>query len=307
MEKLSYIISDLKYKNYSATRIAKILLNKGFSANEIQTALKENELHSKNKNKIMGVLLIVIGVIANFYTKSTFINNFFRFDFFSQADFMLFNERILKPAITLSMIFLGINLLIAKTRTSKSLKVVLLIFLGTFTLLITSYYSLLAFLFSSISIILIAYIKTPQKIKSPELKKIFSEISNEWNGTVGYVFILLGIVLVYASEINLEYIRKGENSYQASIGFMDYILLYLKPFYAFFGLLASLLLSLDLKKFKVVLYILAGLSVLLISVCLFHSEFQDLIYGCSIILISSIIIYFSNKNRIRETKGLTRN
>ena len=296
MDNISYIISDLIYKKYNVTRIAKELLNKGYSVDEIKSALRENKLKRKSYNKVIGSLLIIVGILANFYTHSTYINNHFRFDFSSQADFMLFNERILKPTITISMIFLGINLFIDRTRISKLLKVILLMLLGVFILTIISYGSILAVIFSIISITLIACTELPQKVENPELRAIFSDLNKNWDGTVGYVFLLLGIVLVYSSEIDFEYVKSGEKTYTASLKFADYFILNLKPFFGILGIVTSFLLSISLKKSKIALYILTGFSILFLIACLFHNIFQNLIYGCTIILITSIVIYFTNKN-----------
>ena len=302
MEDISHIISDLKYKKYNTTRIALELLKKGYSEKEIKIALLENKLKRKNNNQIIAIILIVIGVLANFYTESTYINNFFRFDFFSQADFMLFNERILKPTITISMIFLGINLLIERTRINKFLKYTLIILLIIFGLTITSYYSILAILFCGISLLVITLLELPEKIKTPELQKIFPEFNRNWNGTAGYTFLVLGIVLVYSSEISFKYIETGEKTLKASLGFIDHFILQLKPIFGILGLLTALLMSISLNKFKIALYILAGFTVIFILACLLHSEFQNLIYGCSIILITSILIYFTHRNRKTNAK-----
>lgn len=300
MDNISNIISDLRYKKYNVTRIAQELLNRGYSVDEIKSALEEHKLKIRNNNKIIGILLIIVGIVANFYTHSTYINNHFRFDFDSQADFMLFNERILKPTITISMIFLGINLLVDKSRISKLLKVVLLMLLGVFILIIISYGSIMAVIFSITSITLVACTELPQKIKNPELEKIFSDFNKNWEGTTGYVFLLLGMVLVYSSEIEFEYVKTGEKTFTASLGFIDHFILNLKPFFGILGIVTGLLLSINLKKFKIAFYILTGVSILFLIACLFHSIFQNLIYGCLIILITSIVIFFTNKNLLNK-------
>lgn len=297
MKDIQYIISDLVYKKYSVTRIAQELLNRGYGIDDVKKALEDRKLKRKSRNRVIGAGLIIIGILANFYTESTYINNFFRFRFFSQADFMLFNERILKPTITLSMIFLGINLITKTSRVSKLVKSILLILLTIFILTIISYNSIPAIIFGGISILLVGFIELPQKIKSIDLQKIFLDYK-DWDGTWGYIFILLGIVLVYSSEVSFEFIESGEKTYRASLGFIDHFILNVKPFFGILGLITSLLISINLKKFKITLYILMGLSILFVLLCLLHSEFQNLIYGCSIILITSAFILYKNRKKI---------
>ncbi|WP_026808772.1 hypothetical protein [Arenibacter latericius] len=297
MKNISHEVSHLTYKRYNITRIAQALLKKGYTPDEIQKALENSNINNNNKNRIIAVLLLVVGILANLYTKSTYINNFFRFDFFSQADFMLFNERILKPTITLSMIYLGINLLINRNNISKVLKVFLLVFLTVFLFTITSYYSLLAFIFSAVALLLIAFIELPQKIENPEMVQIFPHLNKEWKGTSGFVFLLLGIVLVYSSHIRIEYVSTEEGASTGILSFLDYFLIYLKPVYCFIGVIASLLVSINFNKFKISFYILGAFSTIFLVVGLIHPVFQNIIYGSSIILISWIFIFLNNDKK----------
>lgn len=295
MTEISNAISDLAYKKYDKIRIAQELLKRGYPTKEIKSALDKSKIGKTNINAIIGILLIVVGLLANLYTKSTYFNNHFRFDFFSQADFMLFNERILKPTITLSMIFLGINLILNRSNVHKLVKVFLFILLGIFTVTITAYYSSLAFVFSLISLMLVFLVELPQRTKNPEIAIIFPYLNKVWKGSAGYIFLLLGTVLVYSADIQFNYVSTGERTSKAVLGILDYILIYSTPIIGLVGLATSLLVSIDFSKFKMAFYALASISAIVLIVCLFHSVFQNLIYGCSILLITSAFMYLKNK------------
>lgn len=290
MEEISNIISDLHYKKYDKIRIAQELLRLEYTPDDINKTLNKSKVKQKNINFTLAILLITVGILANFYTRSTYINNYFRFDFFSQADFMLFNERILKPTISISFIILGINLIINRVNINKNLKRILFLFIGVFTLFISSYISILPAIFSSIAFFIIWVIELPQKTQNLEMEKIFSYLNKEWKGSSVYVFIVFGVILIYSAKIEFVYVPTGERISSISLGFLDYFLIYSKTALLYGGLLTSLLLSLNFSKFKISLFIITGLAILTVISSLLHTNFQNIIYGCLIILISTIVV-----------------
>ncbi|MDO6518600.1 hypothetical protein [Zobellia uliginosa] len=293
MEEISKVVSDLVYKKYNKVRIAQELLKREYATQEIKDALKKSKVKQRNTNQILGVLLIIIGVLSNFYTKSTYINNYFRFDFSSQADFMLFNERILKPTIAISLIYLGINLLISRVNINKNVKIVLFTLLGVFTLFILSYDSyIFPIIFSVVSLLLVSLTELPQKIQNLEMEKIFPYINKKWKGSPVYIMIIFGVILMDSSQVEFVFVQTGERSSSASLGFIDHFLLYAKPILFYGGLLTAFLLSMNFSKFKISLFILTGLAVITLIISLFHTNFQNIIYGCCAITISTIPVLF---------------
>ena len=292
MKEITSVITDLAYKKYDKIRIAQELLRLKYSPEEIKVALKKSKVKHKNINFILAICLIILGIIANFYTRSTYINNFFRFDFFSTADFMLFNERILKPTLSVSFIILGINLLINKVNISKNLKIVLYALLTIFTLFITAYISIISAIFSLLSLFLVWSIELPQIVQNLEMVKIFPKLNKNWKGSSVYVFIVLGSILIHSARIEFVFVSNGDNTSSASLGFVDYFLMYVQSILFYGGLLIALLLSLDFNRLKISLFILAGLSTITLLISLFHANFQNIIYGNLIIILSAIVMLF---------------
>ncbi|CAZ97529.1 Hypothetical membrane protein [Zobellia galactanivorans] len=206
---------------------------------------------------------------------------------------MLFNERILKPTIAISLIYLGINLLISRVNINKNVKIVLFTLLGVFTLFIISYDSyILPIIFSVVSLFLVSMTELPQKIQNLEMEKIFPYMNKKWKGSPVYIMIIFGVILMDSSQVEFVFVQTGERSSSASLGFIDHFLLYAKPILFYGGLLTAFLLSMNFSKFKISLFILTGLAVITLIISLFHTNFQNIIYGCCAINISSIPVLF---------------
>lgn len=291
MEEISKTITELVYKKRDNIEIAQHLLKKGHSVEEIKSVFAEKKLIPFNKNGFLGVLMILTGLFSILATKPTYlIFNEFEFTFAHRWDFNIFNELVLKPTISISIIILGANLLYKTVNVNKNVTYSLYILLSIFTIFITSYRTFtIPLVFSLVTLLLVWLIKLPLNLnlQKMEMAQIFPNINKKWYGSSIYIYILFGAFLIFSSKekASTETITSLHNFFTYAINTL---------FYG--GLFTAMLISMNFNKYKFLIYIL-GVSALITALSsLFYSNSQNVIYGCLVFIISSIISIFNKRD-----------
>ncbi|WP_300024160.1 hypothetical protein [uncultured Maribacter sp.] len=290
MEEISKTITELVYKKRNNIEIAQHLLKKGYSVEEIKSVFAEKKLIPFNINGLLGLLMILTGLFSILATKPTYlIFNEFEFTFSHRWDFNIFNELVLKPTISISIIILGANLLYKRVNVNKNVTYSLYILLSIFTIFITSYRTFtIPLVFSLVTLLLVWLIKLPLNLnlQKMEMVQIFPNINKKWYGSSIYIYILFGAFLILSSKAKThpEAITSLHNYFTYAINSI---------FYG--GLFTSVLISINFKKYKFLLHILGLVALLIALFSFFYSEFQNAIYGCLVFIISSIISIFNKK------------
>ena len=300
MENITKFASELKNKKLNKVRTAEKLLNLGFSAKEIKDEL--NVSKEINTNKILGFALIIISIVIYFYSKLHYIN-FFKSGYFSEAHLLTLNERILKPTLVFSLIILGVNLIFNRLSINKSVKAIFIVILGVYSISVLSYNAIIfPFIFGIIALILISFVKLPNKQMSIEMGEIFPYLNKKWKGSSIYIFIIFGAVLIYNPYAEHLFVKSNINSFSTNLDSANTFLFYLQKFLFYGGLIIAFLLSFDFSKFKISLYILILFSIITIVIRIFQDlkyldglSFNSLSSGSVFLIISAITFLVKNK------------
>jgi len=158
---------------------------------------------------------------------------------------------------------------------------------------------------------LINEIKNGNKNSKKVLKKISIYEKKVWNGSSVFLFLLLSFYLFLNSpiEITREIITQTENStsYKASLQNIDIILFYGNHILLVLSFIMSVLLNINLKKFRKLLFGIMVLSAIYIITAFFHSNFQVSIFPALIIIIAGIIAVTKHDLLLSKNKITTEN
>ncbi len=303
--KTEQILKDIKHYenvNRNLPKTIEGLLAKEYTEIEIINGIKNYKFKNKNQNRIIGLILIIIGVIMFMYFIPTFVNNGFYYELSSMGDFFRLNERIIKYGLSLSLILTGVLIIFNKNFTNKLVKVSLLIISIIFTLFITTYHSYIAYITGILAVILLSQIILPGKTNNPKVLEILSNNFNIWKGSIIYIPILMCLALLWWTPIEFVFLDNGNGGSTANLKFLDYTLMYSKTIIIYLSLITAILLSINKYKFKILPYVLSSICLIFCIISLFHTNFQKALIPSLIICIVCIITILKNKLLLTKSK-----
>ncbi len=326
-EQLQKDIKHFEYVTKDKFEVMQNLLNKGYNEADIIEEFDSYHFKSEWHGNILGFFMIGLAILIVFNIQSTFGSFSYRFN--SQGDFFRLNEWVFKPFLILALLFTGINTIINKGFINKNLKLAMIVIFSLFLITSLISNSPLSLLIAVIGIILFSLykivnanefssaqmlineIKNGNKNSKKVLKKISIYEKKVWNGSSVFLFLLLSFCLFLNSpiEITREIITQTENStsYKASLQNIDIILFYGNHILLVLSFIMSVLLNINLKKFRKLLFGIMVLSAIYIITAFFHSNFQVSIFPALIIIIAGIIAVTKHDLLLSKNKITTEN
>jgi len=312
------LLKDIKHFEYvtkNRYEVMKKLLEKGYSENELIEQFNKYSFKSDWNGNLLGFLMIGLAIFIGFTLKSVLGN--FNYQFDSSGDFSRLNEWVFKPFLILTLVFIGINTVINKGYINKNVKLIMIIVFSVFLITSVASNSTLSFLFGIIGILIFSLYKTSSKINNSIAELIIIEIQSggenqksvlrkinennrkKWNGSSIFIFLLLSFCLYLNSPIDVTtvIVNQTENStsYRSSIQNIDIFLFYGLKTLLVLSFLVSVFLNINIKKFKILLFVIMFLAGIYILATLLHSKFQVSIIPSLIIIITGIVIINKNK------------
>ena len=319
------LIKDIKHFEYTTKdryEVMQNLLKKEYNQSEIIKEFDNYQFKSEWNGNILGFFMIGLAIWIGFSIKSTFGS--FNYEFDSSGDFFRLNEWVFKPFLILALLFTGINASINKGFINKNTRLTLLIALVLFIVISISSNSPMSALAGIIGIVIYSLYKTATKesVSSAEiiinsirrgandhkviLKKVIAVDGKDWKGSSIFLFLLLAFCLLLNSPIDMTreitYQTANSTSYRPALQSIDTILVYGLKTLLLSSLIVSLFLSINYKKFRLLLFTLMGLSVIYIVATIFHSNFQVSIFPPLLIILSGAIKITLDKIALVEAK-----
>lgn len=312
------IIKDIKHFEYvtkNRYEVMEKLLEKNYPENDLITEFDNYQFKKEWNGNILGFLMICLAVFIGFNIESTFGS--FDYEFDSSGDFYRLNEWVFKPFLILSLMFSGINSIIDRGYLNKNLKLIMILAFTFFIITSFASNSAMSLLIGIIGFIIFVIYKTPSESNISNsriiiddiqarnrnqksiLRKINSREGKIWKGSSIFVFLLLAFSLFLNSPIDLtrEIVNKTGNStyYKTSLENIDVILLYGLKTLLGLSFFIAIFLNINLRKFKILLFLIVAICLIYIIATFFHSNFQNSIFPALIIAISGIIVIIKNK------------
>ncbi|QXP60839.1 hypothetical protein [Olleya sp. HaHaR_3_96] len=322
------LLKDIKHFEYvtkNRYEIMENLLKKGYSENEIKTEFDNYAFKSEWRGTILGVIMVALAIFIGFSIKGTFGS--FNYRFRSSGDIFRLNEWVFKPFLMITLLFIGTNTIINRGYINKHVKTIIIILFVLFLMTSMTANSPVSLLFAIIGIItfslykiasdtpfssaqlLINAIKSGQENPKSILKKIKENDVKRWKGSSVIIFLLLAFCLLLNSPIDItrEIASQTQNStsYRSNIQNIDHILLYGIKTLLTLSFVVSIFLSINLKKFKILLFAIIIIALAYTVTTFFHSNPQVSIYPALIIVISGSVTVMTNT--LLSTKSKTNN
>lgn len=306
-------VEQLVQAGFSKQEIIGILINKGHSDQEITNALTRYPF--REGGSVIGIIMIVMAVIVGFTIKSTFGS--FQYEFDSSGDFYRLNEWVIKPFLSLALLFAGINLVRSRNNVNKSVKIFMIVAFSIFVIVSGMVNAAFPLLLGIGGIVLFSITKVPvfttpestaSLVKSTrEFKPVNPDVLKQtdgepWKGSAVYLPIFLFFILLISSPIEAT---PNENSFSSGYATAEEILSRVSKFdltlvwfmkVLWLGtLVTGILMSINVAKYRYALIGLTAVALVHTVLVLFHPVFQSSIIPAGGIVLSGAFVILSNK------------